>query len=72
MEDIMAALSVAAIFVLRIGIPVLVLVTLGFLIDRWQSKREDELRARQPKPPVLLTKAEAKQEAVAQKKTKSA
>jgi hypothetical protein len=33
-------LSVAVLFLLRIGIPVMLLVGLGILIDRWQSKRE--------------------------------
>ena len=39
MEDLMLTLSVIFLFLLRIGVPVLVLVTLGVLLDRWQSRR---------------------------------
>ncbi len=38
MNEILLALGVAALFLIRIGIPVAILVTLGILIDRWQSK----------------------------------
>lgn len=37
MNEILLALGVAALFLIRIGIPVAVLVILGILIDRWQS-----------------------------------
>lgn len=40
MAEIGLTLSVIVLFIIRIGIPVIVLVTLGILIDRWQSKRE--------------------------------
>ena len=40
MDDLLMVLSVAGLFLLRIGVPVLLLVGLGLLIDRWQSKRE--------------------------------
>lgn len=40
MEQVLLVLSVAMMFVVRIGIPVIVLITLGVVIDRWQSKRE--------------------------------
>jgi hypothetical protein len=43
MEDFVMVLSVAALFLLRIGIPVILLVGLGILIDRWQSHREHNL-----------------------------
>lgn len=35
----MLTLSVIFLFLLRIGVPVLILVTLGVLLDRWQSRR---------------------------------
>jgi hypothetical protein len=44
MEDLLLTLSVALMFFLRIGIPVLVLVALGAVIDRWQSRRDDYIR----------------------------
>ena len=40
MTDITMVLSVAGLFLIRVGIPVLALVTVGILVDRWQSKRE--------------------------------
>jgi len=42
MEQLLLTLSVALLFLLRIGVPVLVLLTVGILIDRWQSKREHD------------------------------
>ena len=44
MEQLFTILSVAALFLVRIGVPVLILIALGILVDRWQSKREDALR----------------------------
>lgn len=46
MQDIQIILGVALMFLLRIGIPVLLLITLGTLIDRWQTARENEIRRR--------------------------
>ncbi len=43
MEQIITILGVAALFLVRIGIPVLALITLGILIDRWQNKRQQEV-----------------------------
>lgn len=40
MDDLMMIISVAVLFLVRIGIPVILLVSLGVLIDRWQSHRE--------------------------------
>ncbi len=40
MDVILGILSVAALFFVRIGIPVLVLTALGIIVDRWQTKRE--------------------------------
>jgi hypothetical protein len=46
MNELVTILGVAALFLLRIGIPVILLVGLGLLIDRWQSKREAEIQGR--------------------------
>ena len=40
MADVTMVLSVAGLFLIRVGIPVLALVTVGILVDRWQKKRE--------------------------------
>jgi hypothetical protein len=40
MDELITTLAVAALFLIRIGIPVALLVGLGVLIDRWQSRRE--------------------------------
>lgn len=37
-------LGVVVMFLTRIGIPVLVLIVLGVLIDRWQSQRDDYIQ----------------------------
>lgn len=44
MEQLLTIISVAALFLIRIGVPVIILITLGILVDRWQSKRENALR----------------------------
>ena len=38
MNDIVLILEVIGLFLLRIGIPLILLVTLGTLIDRWQTR----------------------------------
>lgn len=38
----MVVLEVALLFFIRIGIPLLLLVTLGYVIDRWQSRQLDK------------------------------
>jgi len=40
MNDIIMVMSVVVMFFLRIGIPVIILVGLGILIDRWQRHRD--------------------------------
>lgn len=50
MEDLMTVLGVAALFLVRIGIPVILLIGLGLLIDRWQSHREREVEQQRHKP----------------------
>lgn len=44
MEQLLMILSVAALFFVRIGIPVIILIILGILIDRWQNMREHAVR----------------------------
>lgn len=35
----MEILSIAILFLFRIGVPVIALVSIGVLIDRWQNNR---------------------------------
>jgi hypothetical protein len=44
MEQLLLVVSVAVMFLVRIGIPVILLLAIGILIDRWQSKREREVQ----------------------------
>jgi hypothetical protein len=44
MDEILSILAVVALFLIRIGIPVIILITLGIVIDRWQSRREEAVR----------------------------
>lgn len=44
MEQILLILSVAIMFLIRIGVPVIVLIILGILIDRWQAKRDKDVQ----------------------------
>lgn len=44
MEQLLSILAVVVLFLVRIGIPVIILISLGLLIDRWQSHREDAVR----------------------------
>ncbi len=43
MEELLATVGVVALFLIRVGVPVLALVGIGILIDRWQSNREKEI-----------------------------
>lgn len=44
MEQVLTILGVAGLFLVRIGVPVIVLISVGLMIDRWQGKREESLR----------------------------
>jgi hypothetical protein len=44
MEQVLTILAVAALFFVRIGVPVLLLISLGLVIDHWQSKRDEAVR----------------------------
>ncbi len=43
MEQATFVLSIVLMFVIRIGVPVLVLILIGTLVDRIQSRREKHL-----------------------------
>ncbi len=43
MSELLTILSVAGLFLLRIGVPVLALIILGIVTERWQTNREDRL-----------------------------
>jgi hypothetical protein len=42
MIELQTVLSVVVLFMVRIGIPILLVVALGILVDRWQSRRDAE------------------------------
>ena len=44
MESVLLTLSVVALFLVRGGIPVVLLITLGMVIDRWQKHRNIEIQ----------------------------
>jgi hypothetical protein len=46
MQDLQLVIGVAVMFFVRIGIPLLLLIALGTIIDRWQTARENEIRRR--------------------------
>ncbi|MBI5928653.1 MAG: hypothetical protein HY862_05050 [Chloroflexi bacterium] len=39
MESVLLTLSVIVLFLVRVGIPVVLLIALGMVIDRWQKHR---------------------------------
>lgn len=42
MADVGLVVSVVFLFVIRIGIPVILLIALGTFIDRWQRQRHEQ------------------------------
>lgn len=50
MEQLLTILSVVVLFLIRIGVPVIILISLGILIDRWQSRREESVQRELNKP----------------------
>jgi len=44
MEDLSLYAGVIGLFILRLGVPMLVLVSLGILLDRWQSHRNHHIQ----------------------------
>ena len=69
MDGVLAVLSVVGLFMLRIGVPVLLLVALGIIIDRWQSRREEYIDKRYGTMPETHT-AEEEEEAEEQEKVR--
>ena len=61
MDGILSVLSVAGLFLLRVGVPVVLLVLVGILIARWQSRRDAEIQ-RQIKSDTELTPIEDEEE----------
>jgi hypothetical protein len=65
MDGVLAVLSVIALFMLRIGVPVLLLVALGIIVDRWQTRREEYIDQRygeMPQAQGVEAEAEAESE----------
>lgn len=48
MFELNLVLGVAFMFFLRIGVPLIVLITLSTVIDRWQTQREVYIREHYP------------------------
>lgn len=44
MESVLLTLGVVAVFLVRVGIPVILLIALGMVIDRWQKHRNVEVQ----------------------------
>lgn len=44
MNEISMIISVAGLFIIRIGVPVAILIIIGILIDRWQTRLDKDLR----------------------------
>lgn len=44
MVELQTVVTVIVLFMIRIGIPLALLVGLGVLIDRWQSKRQGDIQ----------------------------
>jgi hypothetical protein len=53
MLEIGTILAVVALFMVRVGLPIILLIALGLLIDRWQSKRNDEIKQMQMPAPTF-------------------
>jgi hypothetical protein len=67
MDGVLGVLSVIGLFMLRIGVPVLLLVALGIIVDRWQSRREEYINQRYGEMPETQT---AEQEAEVEEEEK--
>lgn len=44
MAEISLVIGVIGLFFVRIGVPIILLVILGTLIDRWQTRQQEENR----------------------------
>jgi hypothetical protein len=45
MDELLLSLGVIGLFILRIGVPMLILIGIGIAIDRWQSSREKKFQS---------------------------
>lgn len=61
MEELLATVGVVALFLIRVGVPVLILVGIGILIDRWQSNREKEIDRLYQRHPDELSQSEGEE-----------
>lgn len=54
MNELTMIIEVTILFFIRIGIPLLLLIVLGVVVDRWQSHREAQVRSyyQQHQPPL--------------------
>jgi hypothetical protein len=43
MNDPLTIMGIVGMFLLRIGVPVVLLVVLGKLIDHWQTRRREQI-----------------------------
>jgi hypothetical protein len=68
MDGVLAVLSVVGLFLLRIGVPVLLLVALGILIDRWQTRREQYIEQRYATQPAEVEAGAEAEEVVEEAK----
>lgn len=48
-------LAVAGLFLLRVGLPLVALIVLGLLVDRWQTRRNEEIKRQLEKRPLDFT-----------------
>ena len=44
MDGLLLTLSVIGLFLLRVGVPVVLLIVVGMLVERWQRHREAEVK----------------------------
>ena len=51
-------LGIIALFMARIGIPLVMLVLLGIIVGRWQDRREAEIKRMYAPPPLHVYRPE--------------
>jgi hypothetical protein len=62
MTEIGTVLAVIGLFLLRVGLPIVLLIALGLLIDRWQNKRNAEIKRMQKPTFQVIEGGKAKEE----------
>jgi hypothetical protein len=53
MESLLVLLSVIGLFIARIGFPVSFLIIVGWIIEKWQQRREREIHHHLNKPRLM-------------------